>query len=370
MESIIGETIDELTKELLTHDLTEEAVILKIKSAELALSMARQTERQLEASNASLVAHRDYLAEHVGLSQRLGRFVQPEEIKQYLTIFFSRAPNGCSLDWDTPAPRCGRITLSGSSYRELLAFMDRSGITMYKGIDRDMIFALTPEALTEHQKKWRRLFLMNHFHPLVRWVTSAMQIATDGLHPLSALEYCTPLVAPGHYVFLIRKVEFKGLYPRERLLYGLLDMSRRTCIHGEKAEEMLNLALRDGVSVAVGHEVPVREEHMEALRSHIDECCGRMREDYLAEMQIKASARRVQVSAHFDRKIEATERSIETMRDAPTVRQRGIELMGRQLSALKRKRDERLTEISSADRTELAFSEVTCGYLRVQGPRS
>ena len=61
-----------------------------IANSARAIEMRRNTEADLEKSSGALVAYSDYLAENVGDSQRLGRYIKPAELRLYLDDFLGR----------------------------------------------------------------------------------------------------------------------------------------------------------------------------------------------------------------------------------------------------------------------------------------
>lgn len=125
IESILGEEVQRLTMQLLSRDLTPQEEEELIQNTRLAIENKRLLAERLEAEGESLLAHSDYIAEKVGQNRRLGRYVTPHELRQYISDFFDRSFKGCVLEWDFPIPRCFRLELSFPAQERLADFIRR-----------------------------------------------------------------------------------------------------------------------------------------------------------------------------------------------------------------------------------------------------
>ena len=95
----------------------------------------------------------------------------------------------------------------------------------------------------------------------------------------------------------------------------------------------------------------------------MNDICGERDVDYRAEMALKVQARYAQLERHFDRKLEAARRRIETLEAPGPDRSKGLALARSQVRKLREQREHRLAEVRSGSATEMNFQEVLCGIL-------
>ena len=367
LESIIGTEISRLTADLLRDELTQEEEIRLIEGTKKALEECRLTENELEKTGNDLVAYSDYLSEQVGNSRRLGRYVKPSELRLYLGDYFAQEHAGCRLDWDTPETGCGRLVLTYEAAESLAVFIRQNNLPMPSGVGegtRGFTFTLDPAVFESVHRMNRHILLINHLHPLVRWVTKSIRDKANKLHKLAAVRVVCNSVPSGRYFFLVRRLTLNGLHPREHLFYAMRNTETGIPVHGELAENALNEALERGESLfpgAVHNMMPVLED----LRELLNGTCQAAVDSYKDEMDFKRQVQIKQVKAHFCRKIEITEKQIASMSSAEGRKEHGIILAKAKLESLQKSLNGKLENMKVRANVRVSSDDVVGGILEI-----
>ncbi|MEI6514587.1 MAG: helicase-related protein [bacterium] len=370
LETILGPEIARLTSCLLSSELTDAETVKQIQQIASAIEGQRLAQVSLERSGNDMMAFADYLAEQVGNSHRLGRYVRPSELRIYLTDFFAREYSGCRLDWDTPQSGCGTLTLSHPAADSLQAFGRQENLSIPAGLVgtiRGFQFAIDPETYSSVRRKFRSMALVNHLHPLVKWVTRIIRDRGETLHRIAGVRVSDTVMPPGRYFFQVRRVVLNGLHKREHLVHALSCLNTGRIMHGEKVERLINCVLEGGESLFPGQTTGMKEVFLD-LSSHLNNVCASTITAYEDEMSVKHQVQEEQAKAHFGRKIETTKRQIESMQLSTESRVRGLALAERNLKSYENALAAKLEEISKRMEMRVTAEDVVCGIVEVNRP--
>jgi superfamily II DNA or RNA helicase len=368
LEEIIGHEINKLARSLLTDKLTPEQEERRISDAADAIIRSQKLERELEESSEGLVAYRDYLSENIGNSQRLGRFVKPSELKLYMDDFFSQNYRGSKLEWDHPSPQCGQLSLSSQAIFDMESFCNREHLAMPPILCSSrgsFHFTLFPDALKKHQRKHRGLALVNHMHPLIRWITSGLKATPRNLHPVARLSLASNSVPYGWYVFFVQRLTLNGLHKREKLIHGLARLPDGKVYATEIAETLLNQALDHGEKTfATPDHDP--EPVFDELSGEMNQICGQMIQEYRVEMESKRRIKISQTEAYYNRRISAARQAVETIESRAAGHERGLALAHARLANLEKLFDQKRHELENSEDVSASHADVTAGILEVR----
>lgn len=376
LEGIVGEPVKDLTKRLLTDELTPQQADALVEQTGDAIENNRELQKELEASKGAIIAHRDFLDEQIGESERLGRFVKPPEIRRFVETFFDDRFTGgdrCDLSWDDPDSQCLRLKLSIAAWESFHDFLEAEDLPTPKGFVRNRRSAtmtFDPEVLGNLRDTHRELILVSHVHPFMKWVTKESKADREQWHPVSAvrLEYSSGGSWEfGDYYFLVFRMDLSGLFPREKLFYAVANLASGEVETGEKAEALLNHVLDRGSSIHPG-ETPDYSAVLGELKESIKGQCREAKELYEEEMRIKIETRRDQLSSHFNRKLEIQRNRLRLMEDSPEDRSQGIRLTKAQIEKLEERRDRELNRLERSENIGVNAAEVACGLLKLEAP--
>jgi len=319
-----------------------------------------------------LLAFQDLLSEHVGESQRLGRFIKPTELRLHVEDFFSArfvGPDACILAWDNPASGCLEIKFSFTALNGFDDFCRLNDYVWPDGFARNTRIASLVFDPSIHEKlksRFRQLILVTHLHPLFRWITKENESATNDWHQVSAVRLATDELPPGQYFYLIYRMTLEGITRMDSFHYAIINLQTGQAFIGTVAESLINQALDRGESAfpgAVGDQTQV----LQALRRELAAELKREQLEFHEDQAQKLAIRRRQVTSHFDRRILVQQRRIETMETGPDLRRRGLAGFRQQLANLQADRQKQLTDLEKrAAGLKETFSEVACGLIETK----
>lgn len=373
LEGILGKAVNKLTAQLLTDELTEEQAEEVVKQTGDAIEKNRLLEKDLEQNQGAILAHRDYLDEQIGESERLGRFVKPFELRTFVGAFFADHFTGsdqCDLSWDSPEKDCLSLKFSTGAWAKFREFLDETKQPIPKGFQasqRKAMLTFDPEIFEKFRSDLPKLLLVSHVHPFVKWVTRESQQYREKWHPVSALRY-SPVPKEwnrGEHYFLVYRMDLSGLFPREELFYTIANLQSGEITTEEKAESLLNSVLDRGESLHPGV-LPNYTEVLDRLKASIGEQCRVAKQNYEEEMRIKIATRREQMTSHFDRQIEIQENRLENMRSAEEDRKQGIKLTKGRISKLKERREAGLAKLARSETVGFSAAEIACGIINLE----
>jgi superfamily II DNA or RNA helicase len=371
LEGILGEEVAKLTAQIFREDLTPQQAAEQAEQTALAVLARAKQEQELEESTGALLAFQDILSENIGESQRLGRFIKPAELRLHAQDFLSArfvGTDACILAWDNPAPGCLELKLS---FRAFTSFEDFCRINDYAWPDgftrasRIATLVFDPAIHERLKRQYRQLTLVTHLHPFFRWITKENESATNDWHQVSAIRMASAELPPGDYFYLIYRMTLEGITRKDAFHYALKNLQGGETFIGTVAEGLINQALDRGESAFPG----TVKDHTHALldlRRELADELKLVQRTFRNDQTQKLSIRRQQVTSHFDRRIQAQQRRIETLESAPEPRRRGLAGFRQQLANLKEDRRKQLFDLEKrAAALKESFAEVACGLIEL-----
>lgn len=369
LEAVIGREVQRLTVELLSKELTPEEERRRIEQSNSAIQTKLLQIQALEESGDALIAFSDYVQRKIEEDREKGRYIQPQELEDYLSDFFEREFQGCEVNYNTPAEGCLRIRLSPQAYSSLTDFIgsDRS-LSARPFHQREFSITFRREIaqrLTLSQRS--AIHFVNHLSPLIRWITKINRERAHGFFDLSAVRISHPDLSPGDYCYKIERWKLIGLNAREWLAYGVCSFaSSKTCTPDE-SEAIIQHLLHHGkdwdyvdcdhygLSIAY-----------EALDKTLEGRFSEAVKDFEAENDTIYQIKTQRVRAIFDRRIAEHEQRLQTLREKG-----GSDRMIRPAEGLLRtameNKEKRLEELDEKAKTHFEADPVAVGIFRVMG---
>jgi superfamily II DNA or RNA helicase len=371
LEGILGTEISKLTGEIFREELTADQVAERVARTADAVCERSKQEQILEEQTGALIAFQDLLSERIGESQRLGRYIRPAELRLQVTDFFARHYTGdevCGILPDNPEPGCVELTLGFKAVRDLEDYCTREELPWPNGFGRHgspTRLTFDPAVYHSLRARHRTLQLVNHLHPLLRWITDVDQAKTNDWHKVSALSLQTSSNAPGDYFYLIHRLTFDGITRRDAFVYIIKHLDTGRVFDGVEAERMLGEALERGESL-FPRDIPDLTAVLNELKKAVAQELGRQKIAFDSGQDQKLDLRRRQVTAHFDRRIESQKRRIETAVLTGTA-PGAVAGFRKTLANLERLRASQLERLDfKVALRKHTFSEVACGFLKVE----
>ncbi len=245
IEAILGDEIQQLARELLSHKLTPEQEIIRIERARVAIENVNRQQETLENEATQLIAHGDFIQNQVRAAKELGRYVTGENLYAYAKDYLVREFPGTRFTSSFDNQFEVNIDLSVEatiSFAEFLAANRLQSSTK-------LLTTNKPKMLFENKvgKTPPTIEKVTQEHPLIRFVAEQIKRNAKGVgyHPVSAIdlhhEYAQTF-EDGDYVYAVSRWTISGSREIERLEYVVFDVNRNTLITGDQAEHLVNIA--------------------------------------------------------------------------------------------------------------------------------
>ena len=303
----------------------------------------------------------------------MARYLQAEELEDYLTDFFEREFRGCAVNHNTPAEGCLQIRLTYEAQSSLSGFIrDDRSLSAQPFRQKEFNISFRREVLQRLPDSQRRiLHFVNHISPLIRWITKTNQDRAHGFFDVSAIRIAHPELPHGDYCYRIERWRLKGLSNRETLAYGIRSLSNGKNYSPDESEAILQCLLRRS-----GDWDYVDCDRQALLHAHkvLEEDLGkRFSEkvtDFEAENETVLQIKKQRVQGFFDRRIGQDEQRLRTLREAGRA-PRVIRLTEGRLKTAIENKEKRLNELkmkAKIDMEQMEQAEVGAGIFRVTGP--
>lgn len=316
LEALIGQEIKELTVDLLSRELTPQQEEARMAKTEAVIEKRLFDLQELERSGDALIALSDYLQRRIEEVRGKGRYMQPDELGDYVVDFFRREFRGCSVGQNTPADGCLRIRLTPEAHASLAAFVqnDRS-LSARPFRQREFSVCFGREVMQRLTARQRQVVhFANHLSPLIRWITKWNRERAHSLFNVSALTLSNVDLTPGIYCYRIERWRMKALTSREHMAYSVVPLAEGVPLSEAMSENVIQHLLKNGsdwdrasveksqLALAYGGAETDLNERFDAAVTDFDV-------DNATALQI----RQQRVQGFFDRRIEQDERRLQTL---------------------------------------------------------
>lgn len=369
LEAVIGKEVQNLTVELLSKDLTPEQEANLMEQSEKVIEGRLLNIQALEESGDALIALSDYVQQKIEEDREKGRYLQAEELEDYLTDFFEREFRGCGVNHNTPTEGCLQIRLTYEAQSSLSGFIseDRS-LSAQPFRQREFNISFRREVLQRLPVSQKRIVhFVNHISPLIRWITKTNQDRAHGFFDVSAIRIAHPELPPGDYCYRIERWRLRGLSNRETLAYGIRSLSDGKNYSPDESEAILQYLLRrsrDWDYVDCDRQALLHVHKM--LNEDLGRRFSEKVTDFEAENETALQIKTQRVNGFFDRRIGQDEQRLRTLREAgrdPRV----IRLTEGRLKTAVDNKEKRLNELKMKAQIDMEQAEVGAGIFRVSG---
>ena len=367
LEAIIGNEVQHLTVELLSKELSPEEELKLMELSERVIEERLLQVQALEESGDALIALADYVQRKIEEDREKGRYLQPDELEDYLTDFFEREFQGCELNHNTPVDGCLRIRLNSEARLSLSDFIgDDKSLSARPLRQREFNITFRREVrqrLSLNQQ--RSVHFINHLSPLIRWITKINKERSHNFFDVSALLIEHPSLPPGDYCYRIERWKLLGLSNREMLAYGIGHLKDGSKFPEDKSEVIVQHLLRQGKDWDY-----VDCDKDALLRTHSaleDDLAMRFSvavEDFEAENETDYQIKVQRVSSIFDRRIEQDKQRLRTLHEA-NPDPRAIRMTEGRLQTGIRNKKQRLLELEEKAKIDIEQAQVAAGIFRV-----
>ncbi len=272
-EPIIGETIKQLESKLLTNRLTPEQEDVEIQRAAQALENVRQRQEELEKNASQMMAHGGLVLARIEAADELSLRVTELDLIIYVQDFLNQHVVGHRFQQESENTYL--IQLPASVAADLDDFCRRKGLIGQTRLGNSLPGQCRfVNKLTSTSS--RSVESIHQFHPLIRFISQRLKELEEAFYPLVSVKIPSREVSvqPGDYMFALRRWTFSGVREEEWLQSAVCELSARTPLPDDQAENLINHARthgRDWLEAPTDVSPDVASACLDVLEIHLDD---------------------------------------------------------------------------------------------------
>lgn len=314
LEQILGDVTEKLHTELLSHRLSPKETDKRIEDTQRAIENRLQMENKLVEQSSVFVGASEYILHQIGQAREQGRWITPNDLKSFIQDFFENNFIGTTVKWDQPNVGFVSIQLTNDATNNLRNFC----VSQDPQIDTDLMYAVNKPLVYDPEKsQYNEQFeLLNHFHPLVKWIAETHRDNENAFFPTSSVELKTDLFPSGIYLVAIQFWNFEGFQKKIQIEYAVSTLTEQNFIEADNAELLIQEILRFGRNWEYAGQMIEKEVLMNSWKSSIDKLNQRYQksfEEFQQENEEIKSRRQHHLEAFSVRKQEQSIKAIETL---------------------------------------------------------
>jgi superfamily II DNA or RNA helicase len=367
LEEVIGKEVQQLTIDLLSKELTPEQEQARIERAGAVIEGQLLALKQLEEKGDTLLAFSDYLQRQIDEARGKGRFIQPEELEDYIKDFFNREYRGCALSYNTPQAGCLRVQLTLDAQNDLRNTIGTdTSPTARPFHQREFTITFRRDVMQQLSKQERRqVHFANHMSPLIKWITKVNQARAHGLYNVSALILESKQITSGAYCYLIERWKITGLQKHECLAYSIVSLEGYNLIPEVKSESIIQKLLHEGKDwYDAEYSLDVLEKAYRQMEDTLRQQFDVAVTDFDAQNATTLQIREQRVRGYFDRRIVQDEQRLNTMQQQHP-ESNMIKLMEGRLRTAKENRQQKIETLRAKERVDMVRAPVAAGIFMV-----
>ena len=254
LETVLGDRIRELRRDLFSRRLTPQQESARIEQTALALETRQLEETRLEHEAAHLTAYGDYILRQVKAARELHRSISAEDLRSYVTDYFDVHYTGSEFRQVTADGTRFDVDLSVDARRDFAAYLrnhrvpEQSRLAGYAVRHVRCRFENTAVPDLRGREE-----VISQFHPLVRFVSERLSAPDEQRRPAVAIRLAVDdlevAVEPGLYAFSVLRWSVRGLRDMERLDYAAAAVGEgKIPLQPVEAEQLIAAAVNRGMA--------------------------------------------------------------------------------------------------------------------------
>jgi superfamily II DNA or RNA helicase len=315
-EEVLGSTIAELTKDLLSARLSPDQAEKRIEAAEFAIAQRRKDLDAVEASESDLIGLGDFVRERVIRAHDEDRHIGDNDLLEYLRDFLDADAPGYQLRLESGSLPRGHLKLPAILAADLHRYCEEQRLPRSRlasgNLERIVIrnHVSPPDNCAGFE-------LINQFHPLVRMIAAHMARRSVEALPYAITLDCSAIgarVPAGDYVFTSEAWQFRGVREDHRVQAIVLPLEGDVVIEGEPAFDLLNTLRASGadwVDAATVIDAGIVVDRLDRARRKLRGRYGRLRRSFENENSDRARIQISSIEHNFGRRSAVIEARIQ-----------------------------------------------------------
>lgn len=248
LEDILGAMTEKLVVELFQQDLTEQEQEERMQQTAAAILKQRQMTDELESEAVNMLAFSDHILNAIEDSRTQGRWLQPDELKGFVSDYFNRYYPGSSIRDHEYTTSLFDISLSDRARKDFRVFLHQHASATTTRLYATQVSCFFDPKATDTIGKGHEL--IDPTHPLIQWIRTRCESGEQPLYPLAAIHLETGIAAlpADMYVFTAQRWTFTGLKTESKIAYRLARCSDGDIFSSRTSEQTVVKAIQFGVA--------------------------------------------------------------------------------------------------------------------------
>lgn len=289
LDEIFGETIQKIVLEYFRGNLSPEETEYRLEQSRLAEEATKQTTDELEREASALAGHADFILQSINRSHVGGRYIRPDDLRQYVTDFLHERFPGSQIEYDTDseASEFFSINLSARARDALGTFIEqrrpaRATRLADPGVTGIVRFDPAVEGRTRRTPE-----LIDVTHPLVLWIKAELMSQGSQIVPALAIELDSARAAIGEglYLFATDLWRLEGIRKLVTLRHTVLSTKSSEFLPEDVAQRMIEAASEYGRST----DIRIFADRHTELTDTLAACESKLVDNFLEEADAFAS---------------------------------------------------------------------------------
>lgn len=366
LEAVLGEAIAELTKDLLSRNLTVEQEEQRIEKTAVAVENIRNEEEVLEKQASNLIAHSGFILEQVQAAHEFKKRITEDDLVVYVRDYLEKYCPGHLfqqlssdiLEFSIQLP--GQVAAAFDVYLRKHNLLGKTELST--GDKRICLFenkVSRPNGIRE---------VISQFHPFVRFIGYDLNERSEAFYPLVAIQLASKdCKAPkGLYAFSVKRWSFEGLRTDEELHTRAISLDSEALFDPDDSWDLINSARVSGgeffsAKNLVDHNL--LETKIELCTNEIDEDFDIAREQRNRENTDRVNLQIQSAQRYRDRQLDIQNTLIERYRAEG--KDRGFQLAVGKSRAIKQRFDLQVEQLKLKSVLRFSDSDVCCGVISV-----
>lgn len=368
LEDIMGEMTEEIVKEFLNPDLSDEERLKNAEDSAMALANRHAEQKRLESEAVNLVGFSDYIMQNIQDSRDHGRWLSSDELISFVEDFFAKYYPGTKID---PADDTNNrhILLSEDARQKLGLFIAREKPATHTRIHqspRPILCVFDPRKSSQIPSQAEFIDTM---HPIIQWIKEAYQNDIERIYPVSAMRIKEASgIKPGDYVFCIQRWSFKGLKQENELTFSAIMLGAENPLSDTEAEDFIIRAARHGEALPNAYnslgDLGIIRDLAKVCDNYMDSRFSEKCEEFEAENTVRCNQQETSAKKYTERRTgELRERLQRFVRDG---QERLVPMTEGLIRREEEQLSEKLTKIHGFRQVDPTTSTLAAGIIRVE----
>jgi len=365
LEPILGEKIKDLTREILSSQLTADEAERKIQALANAIETERMNQRRLEEESSKLIGFDEYFQQEMFRFTKAQNFISGDELRTFVEEFLEVNYPQLKLK-KTARPGVYVLPLNDRLFNEIRQHFGNEEMVFKSLIDayhrNDKRITITFNS--EEANRDKSLEFINNRHPLIRLIKKYYDHNREQLFPVAKARIEYDKLTGDYYFYFIYLLEFTCARPEKHLETVIIRRSTKEILPQEEGEALMGFVKINGEDFELLTEVPQTElrDIYGVAKMHIHNLLASRERDIRRSNESLINDRIASLKKSIGFKIAKAQERLDTMvskKGHPNI----IRMNESRLRNLKTELDRKIHEIETGREVQYHMEEIAAGLI-------